>query len=92
MTISKINWSTSHYFASPLRAFISLGAAPGENNETIIEYNVTVTDSDFIEQSQETYQSLEEALKKINEKYGHWKMIDANEKTAGDGCSSCAAH
>jgi hypothetical protein len=92
MNISKINWSTSHYFASPLRAFISLGAAPGENNQTIVEYNVTVTDSDFVEQSQETFQSLEEALTKINEKYSHWKMIDANEKTTGDGCSSCAAH
>ncbi len=92
MTISKSNWTTSHFFASPLRAFISLGASPAENNEMNLEYNVTVTDSDFIEQYQETFQSLDEAIAKINHKFGHWKMIDANDKTSGDGCSSCAAH
>ena len=92
MTITKMNWSTSHYFASPLRAFISLGAAPDKDNQTQIEYNVTVTDTDFIEQHQDIFQTLEEAITKINENFGHWKMIDANEKTSGDGCSSCAAH
>ncbi len=94
MSISIENWTSSHYFADPLRVFISLGASPvahsSQNPE--IEYNVTVTDLDFIEQHQETYKTIEEAISVINTKYGHWKLVDANIKTAGDGCSSCAAH
>ncbi len=96
MTITSLNWTSSHYFSEPLRAFISLGAAPveTENGKLEVEYQylVTMTDKDYAELFQSVHKSLEAAIGQLNEKYGHWQMIDAAAKVSGDGCSSCAAH
>ncbi len=96
MSITLDNWTSSHYFSEPLRAFISHGAEPLENSEGVMsiryQYYVTMTDKDFAELFQSTHEHLEEAISLLNEKYGHWQMIDADAKVSGDGCSSCAAH
>jgi hypothetical protein len=94
MKITIENWTTSHYFSDPLRAFISLGAAPANehSSEVLIEYNVTTTDKEFVEVFQSTHGSLEAAITEINSKFSQWNMIDASGKVDGDGCSSCAAH
>jgi len=96
MSISSENWTSSHYFSEPLRAFISLGAAPLERPDGEIDvryqYLVTMTDKDYLELYQSIHEDLNEALSEINEKYGHWQLIDADAKLSGDGCSSCAAH
>lgn len=96
MNITPENWTSSHYFSEPLRAFVSLGAAPIETKEGLeaveIQYLVTMTDKDYQELYQSTHLNLDEALVVINEKYGHWEMLDAGAKSSGDGCSSCAAH
>jgi hypothetical protein len=98
-TIQKItseNWTSAHYYSAPLRAFVSLGAAPAGNsedsNEVEIQYLVTLTDKDYQELFQSIHTDLNEALQILNEKYGHWELQDALIKASGEGCSSCAAH
>lgn len=96
MKIQKINtenWTSAHFYSAPLRAFISIGAAPIENsNQVEMQYLVTLTDKDYQEVFQSIHQDLDLALLLLNEKYGHWELQDASNKTDGDGCSSCAAH
>lgn len=91
--ITTQNWTSSHFYSAPLRAFISLGAAPiPESDEVEIQYLVTLTDKDYQELFQSTHTDLLEAISLLNEKYGHWELQDALQKSEGDGCSSCAAH
>lgn len=96
MTITQDNWTSSHYYSDPLRAFVSLGAAPIETEEGLpsveFQYLVTMTDKDYAELFQSAHKTLDEALHVLNEKYGHWDMKDAGAKVSGDGCSSCEAH
>ena len=95
MNITQENWTSSHYYSEPLRAFVSLGAAPIETEDGLqdveFQYLVTMTDKDYAELFQSSHKTLEEALVVLNEKYGHWDLQDAGAKN-GDGCSSCAAH
>lgn len=95
--ITTENWTSAHFYSAPLRAFVSLGAAPVENaeqnsDEVEIQYLVTLTDKDYQELYQSVHLELSTALDLLNEKYGHWELQDALNKTDGDGCSSCAAH
>lgn len=91
--ITTQNWTSSHFYSAPLRAFVSLGAAPVENSDEVeIQYLVTLTDKDYQEIFQSIHQNLDEAIALLNAKYGHWDLQDALSKTDGDGCSSCAAH
>lgn len=93
LKINTENWTSAHFYSAPLRAFVSLGAAPIEDSHEVqIEYLVTLTDKDYQELFQSTHTELQEALSLLNEKYGHWELQDALTKTDGDGCSSCAAH
>ena len=93
MKINTENWTYSHYYSNPLRAFVSLGAAPIEGSDEVqMQYLVTLTDKDYQELFQSTHTDLIEALNLLNEKYGEWELQDALNKTDGDGCSSCAAH
>lgn len=92
MKITNENWTSSHYFSDPLRAFVSLGAAPLDNGDVEIQYLVTVADKDYVEVFQSIHTDLSEALALLNAKYGHWDVTDAGLKSGGDGCSSCAAH
>ena len=93
LKINTENWTSAHFYSAPLRAFVSLGAAPIENsNEVEIQYLVTLTDKDYQEIYQSIHLDLNIALLLLNEKYGHWELQDAVNKTDGDGCSSCAAH
>ncbi len=96
MNINENNWTYTQYQSKPLRAFVSLGAIPVEDINGALEvqyqYLVTMTDEDYIELFQSTHLSLNEAIKVINEKYGHWDFNETNSKNSGDGCSSCAAH
>lgn len=96
MNINAENWTSTHYYSEPLRAFVSMGAAPVETEsglqEVEFQYLVTMTDKDFAELYQSAHTSLDEALQVLNEKYGHWELRDAGGKVHGDGCSSCAAH
>jgi len=96
MKIQKItteNWTSSHFYSTPLRAFVSLGAAPIENSDEVeIQYLVTLADKDYQELFQSVHLDLDTAINLLNDKYGHWELQDALNKTDGDGCSSCAAH
>ncbi len=93
MKINTENWTYSHYYSAPLRAFVSLGAAPvADSEEVIMQYLVTLTDKDYQELFQSTHTNLDEALALLDEKYGHWELQDPLHKTDGDGCTSCAAH
>ncbi len=92
MKINQENWTSSHYFSDPLRAFISLGGAPKGEDDVVIHYLVTVADKDYLEVFQSIHHDLESAIAVLNEKYGHWEVTDTGVKSSGDGCSSCAAH
>lgn len=93
LKINTENWTSAHFYSAPLRAFVSLGAAPIENSSEVeFQYLVTLTDKDYQEIFQSIHLELNSALKLLNEKYGHWELQDALNKTDGDGCSSCAAH
>ena len=91
MKINTENWTYTHFYSEPLRAFVSLGAAPQEE-EVVMQYLVTLTDKDYQELYQSIHEDLDEALSLLNEKYGHWDLKDALNAGLGDGCSSCAAH
>ncbi|MDO9181561.1 MAG: hypothetical protein Q7U04_04095 [Bacteriovorax sp.] len=91
--INTENWTSAHFYSAPLRAFVSLGAAPIEDSDEVqMQYLVTLTDKDYQELYQSIHLVLNDALSILNEKYGHWELQDALNKTDGDGCSSCAAH
>jgi len=93
MKINTENWSYSHYYSEPLRAFVSLGASPVEGTEKVqIQYLVTLTDKDYQELFQSTHDSLEAAIEVLNDKYSNWQFLDGLNKTEGDGCTTCAAH
>lgn len=72
-----------------------MGAEPVETEAGLqdveFQYLVTMTDKDYMELYQSSHKTLEEAVKVINEKYGHWDFQDAGT-ASGDGCTSCAAH
>ena len=71
MKINTENWTYSHYYSNPLRAFVSLGAAPIEGSDEVqMQYLVTLTDKDYQELFQSTHTDLIEALNLLNEKYG----------------------
>jgi len=93
MKINTENWTYTHYFSDPLRAFVSIGASPAEESEEVImQYLVTLTDKDYQELYQSVHTTIEEALSALNEKYGHWDFKDAGARTDSNGCDSCAAH
>lgn len=97
MKINNENWTYTHFYSGPLRAFVSLGAAPVEDDSGVVDgvvmqYLVTLTDKDYQELFQSTHYDLNEALVLLNEKYSHWELKDALNNGSGDGCSSCAAH
>ena len=92
MKINEENWTYCQFTNSPLRAFISLGAAPQGENAACLQYLVTLTDGDYQELFQSIHPDLNEALGVINEKYGQWTFEDATKPASSSGCSSCAAH
>jgi hypothetical protein len=101
MKINTENWTYTHFYSAPLRAFVSMGAAPKENpdgipdgkqDDVVIQYLVTLTDKDYQELYQSIHEDLDVALALLNDKYGHWELHDAINKTDGDGCTTCAAH
>ncbi len=93
MKINTENWTYTHFFSDPLRAFVSIGASPVENSdEVLMQFLVTLTDKDYQELYQSIHTTLEEALQALNEKYGHWDFKDAGARTDSNGCDSCAAH
>ena len=92
MKINQENWTHCHFTNSPLRAFVSLGAAPEGENDFTFQYLVTLTDGDYQEIFQSIHPTLDEALVVLNEKYGQWTFQDATAPAAASGCSSCAAH
>lgn len=96
MNINKDNWTFSQFNSKPLKAFISLGASPVESDTGLLEiqyeYLVTMTDEEYQELYQSSHEHLDDAIKVINDKYGHWELKDSSSKVSGEGCSSCAAH
>ncbi len=92
MKINQENWTHCQFTNIPLRAFVSLGAAPSGENEACLQYLVTLTDGDYQELFQSIHHSLDEALTVLNEKYGQWSFEDATNPASATGCSSCAAH
>ncbi|TNE99415.1 MAG: hypothetical protein EP326_08195 [Deltaproteobacteria bacterium] len=93
MAINQENWNFTYYKSSKLKAFISLS---GENrgDEVQILYTLTVTDEDDNEKFQAGFESLPQAVTKINSQYGHWEFVDLEQGKSSDdgGCGSCAAH
>ena len=96
MNINSTNWTHCFYQADQLKAFISIGAELNEDPELL--YFVTSTNLEHKEFFQAQFPRLKEAIQDINEKYGHWTFVNAEEKAAkkkdkGTGsCSSCQAH
>ncbi len=93
MTINQDNWNYTYYKSSKLKAFISL-SGDTRDDEVQILYSVTVTDQDDNERFQASFETLEAAVLKANEQYGHWEFVDMEQGKSGDdgGCGSCAAH
>ncbi len=91
--INDKNWSHCHFKSEHSLAFLSIGGDTTANIEleAKILYFLTVTDHEYIEIFQESYEDVQLALNELNKRYGHWDMIDG-ESTSDDSCSSCAAH
>ena len=93
--INQENWTHCQYNSLKLKAFISLAGEPGDDNETVFIYNITVTDLDQQEVFQFSYPDVGLAISEINKKYSHWefKNLTTKETKSDDsGCGSCSAH
>ena len=85
------NWSYTRYEAENFVASISYGGEISSNNEYIEIYFVNkFINEELIFQSKED--TLDHALKELNQKYGHWKFVDLAKKEKSSGCSTCQAH
>lgn len=91
--ITENNWTFCHFKSLQLKAFISFGADPVEDlsAEPALLYFVTLTDHDDAEVFQSDFEKLDLACDFLNEKYGHWEFINAEEDNGGGGCGTCAA-
>ena len=89
-SITLENWTYCHYKSLQLKAFISLGGEPGKSIE--LRYLVTLTDHENQELYQTSHSELEDALLDLNSRYQHWDLVDAEQGSQGEGCSSCHAH
>lgn len=88
--INDLNWNTSYFHSDDLLAFVSIGAEPGI--ESVIQYNVTLSNKEYEDIYQSTHAELQEALKILNLKYGDWQFKDLAVEDSESGCSTCAAH
>jgi hypothetical protein len=88
------NWTFTGFESSELLAFIHLGAMPEQEKgqEAKLLYLVTVLKSLEEEVFQLEFESLEEAINSINQRYSHWEFKDRGERSDGGGCGTCAAH
>ena len=103
------NWTYCQYNSLKLKAFISLTGEPSEaldgnshqSSEVKIGYTLTLTDEEFKEIYQETFSDLQMAADAINQKYGHWNLLNLLDGTVNgikensskdEGCDSCQAH
>ena len=95
-TVNSENWSFSQYKSSRIRAFISLGGEPGDENDFQELYLVTTTNEDYTKEFfQKPFYILENALQFLNSRYGHWEFLDLKITPNGTdtgGCGDCAAH
>jgi hypothetical protein len=91
MQINQENWTTSRFNEGELLAFISFGAKLNENLLVEDVYSVIVSNMDYQELSEQCFQSLNEAVESINNRFSHWKLTSLVKKDEG-GCSTCAAH
>ena len=84
------NWNHCGLQTKHLRAFVGIGAVPGQESPSLI-YCVTLGDNDFSEIQQWDFNTLEQALEFINGRYGEWDFYDLGQGEGG-GCGSCSAH
>ena len=84
------NWKHCGVKSGSLKAFIGIGAVPG--NPPPLVYSVTLEDQDFREVYQYDFNNLKDALSCLNNKYGHWEFYDMSKNQSKEGCDSCQAH
>lgn len=91
--ISINNWRTSRFQKNDKLAFISFGAAPHKESNAPQEiYSLIISDLDYIEESEQCFLHLDEAIKAINDRFFDWELVDLKTKKAEGGCGDCAAH
>ena len=94
--VNQDNWSYCGYQSSQYQALITLGAHPSthpDQEEPQLIYFLTLLDGDFQAIFQQEFPTLEESLKALNQRYGHWAFSHRQgEGQGGQGCSSCQAH
>ena len=92
-SITSENWNYCHYQTTQLKAFISIGGGPLPSQESYQTlYMVTVTDHDYQELFQKSFDDLTPALQLINQQYHHWDFVDQTSAEKEGGCSDCQAH
>jgi len=85
------NWGHCCYSSGEFRSSISLGASLSSENDAKLEYFINkFHGEDLI--FQESFNSIEEAITKINLDYKYWSFIDLEKKLHSGGCSTCQAH
>ena len=94
MNMTKDNWNYCFYKTKDLKAFISLGAMPDHQNEDKAQLVHCVTLSDFSHKElyQEEFEQLDDAVKFIKKKYGHWEFENPLVPKESSGCTDCSAH
>jgi len=88
------NWTTARYKKDGYLAFISFGAEPNhtEEIEPKFIYFVTISDLDYQELEQKSYEDIKEALNYLNQNYKTWSLINLEAPKSDSGCSTCVAH
>ncbi|MCY4644285.1 MAG: hypothetical protein OXB88_06660 [Bacteriovoracales bacterium] len=89
--MDKDNWDHCHYATGPLKCILSLGGDESGQAPTSPLFFVTVLKDDAHEVFQKQFSREEKALNFMNERYGHWDLIDTQAPLEEEGgCGSCA--
>jgi hypothetical protein len=90
--ITKENWKINRFKTANKICFISLGADLDSSNDLKYLYSVITSDLEYVEISEQVFDSIDQALHYINENYSHWELFSLSTPVSEDGCSSCVAH
>ncbi len=90
--ITNDNWKITRFKTANKICFISLGAELDSSSNLKYLYSVITSDLDYIEISEQVFDSIDQALNHINENYSHWELFSLKTPEKEDGCSSCVAH
>lgn len=85
------NWTTSRFKQGEMLSFISSGGDLDSEGNVREVFYLVISNLDYQEISEQSFNTLSEAIEAINSKFFHWEFTSLAQKS-GSGCDTCAAH